>query len=66
MKIIYDASMSSRKNAFYGFNPYEKGKRQKVWVCRRYGRFLYLVAAQIADASIEIEKMIKDLSRSGN
>lgn len=57
-KIIYDAICPIACGAFYGFNPYE----------REYGNMVAeemgnsnVKCNQIADASIEIEKTIKDL-----
>ena len=59
-KIIYDAICPVASKAFYGFNPYEKenyGNMVAEDIGNSYGR-----CNQIADASIEIEKKIKELS----
>ncbi len=59
-KIIYDAICPVASKAFYGFNPYEKenyGTMVAEDIGNSYGR-----CNQIADASIEIEKKIKELS----
>ena len=59
-KIIYDAICQVASKAFYGFNPYEKenyGTMVAEDIGNSYGR-----CNQIADASIEIEKKIKELS----
>ena len=59
-KIIYDAVCPVASKAFYGFNPYEKesnGNMVAEDMGNSYGR-----CNQIADASIEIEKKIKELS----
>lgn len=58
-KIIYDAICPVASKAFYGFNPYEKenyGNMVAEDIGNSYGR-----CNQIADASIEIEKKIKEL-----
>ncbi|MCI9034552.1 MAG: LlaJI family restriction endonuclease [Lachnospiraceae bacterium] len=59
-KIIYDVICPVASKAFYGFDPYEK---------EAYGAILtedvgnsYNRCSQIADAAIEIEKIIKKLS----
>lgn len=49
-------------NAFYGFNPYEKDGYESM-VAEDMGDS-YNRCSQIADASIEIEKIIKDLSEA--
>lgn len=59
-KIIYDVICPVASNAFYGFNPYEKGDYESM-VAEGMGNS-YNRCSQIADASIEIEKIIKDLS----
>lgn len=59
-KIIYDAICPVATGAFYGFDPYEKeysGSMVAEDIGNSYGR-----CSQIADAAIEIEKIIKDLS----
>ena len=59
-KIIYDAICPVASKAFYGFNLYEKesyGTMVAEDIDNSYGR-----CNQIADASIEIEKKIKELS----
>lgn len=58
-KIIYDAICPVASNAFYGFNPYEKDDYESM-VAEDMGDS-YNRYSQIADASIEIEKIIKDL-----
>lgn len=61
-KIIYDTICPVASNAFYGFNPYEKesyGSMVAEDIGDSYNR-----CSQIADASIEIEKLIKDLSEA--
>lgn len=59
-KIIYDAIFPVASNAFYGFNPYEKENFSGM-VVEDTGNS-YSRCSQIADAAIEIEKIIKDLS----
>ena len=49
-------------NAFYGFNPYEKEDHESM-VAEDMGDS-YNRCSQIADASIEIEEIIKDLSEA--
>ena len=61
-KIIYDAICPVASNAFYGFNPYEKDDYESM-VAEDMGDS-YNRCSQIADASIEIEKIIKDLSEA--
>ncbi len=61
-KIIYDAICPVASNAFYGFNPYEKDGYESM-VAEDMGDS-YNRCSQIADASIEIEKIIKDLSEA--
>ena len=61
-KIIYDAICPVASNAFYGFNPYEKEGHESM-VAEDMGDS-YNRCSQIADASIEIEKIIKDLSEA--
>lgn len=61
-KIIYDIICSVASNAFYGFNPYEKEDYGSM-VAEDMGDS-YNRCSQIADASIEIEKIIKDLSEA--
>ena len=61
-KIIYDAICPVASNAFYGFNPYEKDGYESM-VAEDMGDS-YNCCSQIADASIEIEKIIKDLSEA--
>ena len=59
-KIIYDAIYPVASKAFYGFDPYEKetyGSMVAEDVGNSFSR-----CNQIADAAIEIEKKIKDLS----
>ncbi len=59
-KIIYDAICPVASKAFYGFDPYEKetyGDMVAEDVGNSFDR-----CNQIADAAIEIEKKIKDLS----
>lgn len=59
-KIIYDAICPVASKAFYGFDPYEKetyGSMVAEDVGNSFSR-----CNQIADAAIEIEKKIKDLS----
>ena len=53
---------SDVSNAFYGFNPYEKEDRESM-VAEDMGDS-YNRCSQIADASIEIEEIIKDLSEA--
>ena len=59
-KIIYDAICPVASKAFYGFNPYEKENYGNM-VAEDIGNS-YERCNQIADASIEIEKKIKELS----
>lgn len=59
-KIIYDAICPVASNAFYGFNPYEKENFSGM-VADDTGNS-YSRCNQIADAAIEIEKKIKELS----
>lgn len=59
-KIIYDAICPVASNAFYGFNPYEKENFSGM-VAEDTGNS-YSRCNQIADAAIEIEKIVKDLS----
>ena len=57
-KIIHDAICPVASKAFYGFNPYEKENYSNMVaedIGNSYGR-----CNQIADASIEIEKKIKE------
>lgn len=61
-KIIYDAICPVASNAFYGFNPYEKDDYESM-VAEDMGDS-YNRCSKIADASIEIEKIIKDLSEA--
>lgn len=61
-KIIYDTICPVASNAFYGFNPYEKESYGSM-VAEDMGDS-YNRCSQIADASIEIEKLIKDLSEA--
>lgn len=61
-KIIYDAICPVASNAFYGFNPYEKEDHESM-VAEDMGDS-YNRCSQIADASIEIEEIIKDLSEA--
>lgn len=61
-KIIYDAICPVASNAFYGFNPYEKDGYESM-VAEDMGDS-YNRCSQIADASIMIEKVIKDLSEA--
>lgn len=61
-KIIYDTICPVASNAFYGFNPYEKEDYGSM-VAEDMGDS-YNRCSQIADASIEIEKIIKDLSEA--
>ena len=61
-KIIYDTICPVASNAFYGFNPYEKDDYESM-VAEDMGDS-YNRCSQIADASIEIEKIIKDLSEA--
>lgn len=61
-KIIYDAICPVASNAFYGFNPYEKEEHESM-VAEDMGDS-YNRCSQIADASIEIEEIIKDLSEA--
>ena len=61
-KIIYDAICPVASNAFYGFNPYKKENYGSM-VAEDMGDS-YNRCSQIADASIEIEKIIKDLSEA--
>ena len=61
-KIIYDAICPVASNAFYGFNPYEKEDHENM-VAEDMGDS-YNRCSQIADASIEIEEIIKDLSEA--
>lgn len=61
-KIIYDAICPVASNAFYGFNPYEKENHESM-VAEDMGDS-YNRCSQIADASIEIEEIIKDLSEA--
>ena len=58
-KIIYDAICPVASNAFYGFNPYEKEDHESM-VAEDMGDS-YSRCSQIADVSIEIEKIIKEL-----
>lgn len=61
-KIIYDAICPVASKAFYGFNLYEKesyGTMVAEDIGNSYGR-----CNQIADAPIEIEKKIKELSEN--
>lgn len=59
-KIIYDAICPVASKAFYGFDPYEK-ETYGGMVAEDIGDS-YVRCGQIADAAIEIEKIIKDLS----
>lgn len=59
-KIIYDAICPVASNAFYGFDPYEKGNYGGM-VAEDIGNS-YTRCSQIADAAIEIENNIKVLS----
>lgn len=61
-KIIYDTICPVASNAFYGFYPYEKESYGSM-VAEDMGDS-YNRCSQIADASIEIEKLIKDLSEA--
>lgn len=61
-KIIYDTICPVASNAFYGFNPYEKDGYESM-VAEDMGDS-YKRCSQIADASIMIEKGIKDLSEA--
>lgn len=61
-KIIYDAICPVASNAFYGFNPYEKEAHGRI-VAEDMGDS-YNRCSHIADASIEIEKIVKDLSET--
>lgn len=61
-KIIYDTICPVASNAFYGFNPYEKEDYGSM-VAEDMGDS-YNRCSQIADASIEIEKIIKDLTEA--
>lgn len=58
-KIIYDAICPVASNAFYGFHPYEKEDEDSM-AAEDTGNS-YSRCSQIADAAIEIEKIIKDL-----
>lgn len=58
-KIIYDAICPVASKAFYGFDPYEK-ETYGGMVAEDIGDS-YVRCDQIADAAIEIEKIIKDL-----
>lgn len=59
-KIIYDAICPIASNAFYGFNRYEE-EIHKNMVAEDIGNS-YSRCSQMADAAIEIEKNIKNLS----
>lgn len=59
-KIIYDAICPVASKAFYGFDPYEK-ETYSGMVAEDVGNS-YNRCGQIADAAIEIEKIIKELS----
>ena len=59
-KIIYDAICPVASKAFYGFDPYEK-EAYSGMVAEDVGNS-YNRCDQIADAAIEIEKIIKELS----
>lgn len=59
-KIIYDAICPVASKAFYGFDPYEKEAYSGI-VAEDVGGSYYR-CGQIADAAIEIEKIIKELS----
>lgn len=59
-KIIYDAICPVASKAFYRFDPYEKETYGSM-VAEDIGDS-YVRCGQIADAAIEIEKIIKDLS----
>lgn len=59
-KIIYDAICLVAGKTFYGFDPYEKETYNNV-VLEEIGNS-YDLYDQIADAAIEIEKIIKELS----
>lgn len=59
-KIIYDAICPVASKAFYGFDPYEK-ETYSGMVVEDIGNS-YNRCGQIADAAIEIEKIIKQLS----
>lgn len=61
-KIIYDTICPVASNAFYGFNPYEKDDYGNM-VAEDMGDS-YNRCSQIADVSIEIEEIIKDLSEA--
>ncbi len=59
-KIIYDAICPVASKAFYGFDPYEK-EAYSGMVTEDVGNS-YNRCDQIADAAIEIEKIIKELT----
>lgn len=59
-KIIYDAICPVASNAFYGFNPYEKENYDNMVAEDMENS--YGICSQIADAAIDIEKKIKELS----
>ena len=63
-KIIYDAICPVVSNAFYGFNPYEYEKENHESMVAEDMGDSYNRCSQIADASIEIEEIIKDLSEA--
>lgn len=59
-KIIYDAICPVATGAFYGFDPYEKESYENM-IAEDLG-ISYRRCNQIADVSLEIEKIIKNLS----
>lgn len=61
-KIIYDAICPIASNAFYGFNPYEEEIHKNMVAEDKGIGNSYSRCSQIADAAIEIEKNIKNLS----
>mgnify|MGYP004697620781 CR=1 FL=1 len=61
-KIIYDTICPAASNSLYGFNPYKKGDYESM-VAEDIGDS-YSRCSQIADVSIEIEKIIKSLSET--
>lgn len=61
-KIIYDAICPIASNVFYGFNPYEEEIHKNMVAEDKGIGNSYSRCSQIADAAIEIEKNIKNLS----
>ena len=59
-KLIYDLMCSTACKVLYGFNPYVN--REYDNMAAEDSANAYIICSQIADASIEIEKSIKNLS----